>query len=90
MPHFDFGRASLRPQRATRAQEFTTTQPRPLKTTKSRAISCELRSTSCRTRFESKLAGHREAGATLSSAPLGQLYRPVFAPPSQSAENPPV
>ena len=59
----------------------TTTQPRALQTPKSRAISCELRLTSRRMRFESKVNGHRKAGAILSSAPFGHLYRPVLALP---------
>ena len=59
----------------------TSTRPRALKHTKSPAISCELRSTSRQTMFESKVDGHREAGPTLSSAPFGQLYLPVLAPP---------
>ena len=64
-----------------------TTRPRALQTPKSPSISCELRSTSHQMRFESKVNGHREAGATLSSAPFGRLYRPVLALPSLTPRN---
>ena len=67
--------------------DSTTSQRRALQTPKSPAISCELRSTSCQMRFESKVNSHHEAGTTLSSAPFGRLYRPVLALPSLTPRN---
>ena len=90
MPHLSPGAHRLSPSSPHARPDSTTTRLRALQTPKSRAISCELRLTSHQMRFESKVNGHQEAGATLSSAPFGQLYRPVFEPPSQSAKKPPV
>ena len=84
------GARRLSPSATHTHPDSTTSQCRALQTPKSPAISCELRSTSRQMRFESKVSSHQEPGATLSSAPFGQLYRPVFEPPSQSAKNPPV
>ena len=90
MPHCARGTCRIDPSAPRAPPDPTTTQPRALQTPESGAISCELRSTSRQMRFESKVNGHQEPGATLSSAPFGRLYRPVFEPPSQSAKKPPV
>ena len=75
------GARRLNPSAPHTHPDPATTQPRALRPTESPAISCELRSTSRQMRFESKVGGHQEPGATLSSAPFGRLYRPVLALP---------
>ena len=71
----------------------TTTQPRALQTPKSRAISCELRLTSRRMRFESKVNGHRVVRSTATERRAQHSHQPrsvdSIGPFSHRPENAP-